>query len=143
MTLVEVMVAVAVLALGLLSLLGALAFGLRASETGARHAEATQHAKRYLALVRQRNLVFAVESPLPDADSGLNDVPTMRRTLDEPPFADDFPEDAGFQRRLTLEWVYPPGDPRHGRLARISATVFWDDRGVERRVELVGYAKKP
>jgi len=143
MTLVEVMVAVTVLALGLLSLLGALAFGLRASENGARHAEATQHAKRYLALIRQRNLVFGVEDPLPDSNSGLNDDPALRRALDEAPFTGDFPAESGFQRRLALAWAYPASDPRHGRLARISATVFWDDRGVERRVELVGYARKP
>lgn len=143
MTLVEVLVAAAVLALGLLSLLGALAFGLRAAETGGRHAEATQHAKRYLALIRQRNLVFGVEDPLPDDDSGLNDGPGFRRALEDAPFESDFPRDSGFQRRLALSWAYPTGDPRHGRLVRISATVFWDDHGVERRVELVGYAKKP
>lgn len=143
MTLVEVMVAVAVLALGLLSLLGALAFGLRASESGARHAEATQHAKRYLALIRQRNLAFAVEDPLPGVSSGLMDGSSVRRALNAAPFASDFPPNLSFRRRLVLSWAYPVGDPRHGRLARLESTVFWSDRGVERSVQLVGYAKKP
>lgn len=141
-SLMEILVAVGVLAIGLLTLVGAVAYGLSVASEGEKHHQAVEHARRLIALTRARDLPYTQPTVPPGPTSGINDAPSVRRPLGAPPFAGDgFPPDAGFERNIRLDWDYP--GYRADRLVKVTVTLYWQSKGRERSLTLTGVHKQP
>jgi len=124
-SLAELMIALGVLAVGILGVFQVFADGVRGEAQADRVTSAIMYDRQLITLIRTRNLAFG----------GIaSDASTDRRALNEAPFANDLPADSGFTRNIQLQQFEPSGYP--SSLRRIIVTVYWSDRGTERKVEL-------
>lgn len=124
-SLLEVIFAIAVLAVGILSVFGSMAYASR-DQGGGRAAAAAQAGHRLLDLSRARNLPFAAP---------LNEVEPV--PLNAPPFDKAFPADSGFQRQVTMQ---PAQD---GRTATMRVVMRWQETGEEKRLSLETLHRRP
>jgi type II secretory pathway pseudopilin PulG len=158
MSLIEVLFAIGVIAVGLLGLFSVFVSGTRASAFGANVSRATGYARDVLEIIRSRGLVFHYGDAggvpnLPPANSGLNDAPAVRRVLNATPptenggFADigqDNPgERAQFTRNILTERMTNDPTSHLASLFRVTVTIYWEERGVERSVRMVGVTREP
>ncbi len=137
-TLLETLIACTIVVLVLLSLLGAIAFGLE----GIRHAEGHQqgvyHAREILELIRERQWAFRPYSLGAVEAVGFLDEVDARVPLNGPPFQDDLPEGTGYSRRIVTEQLsFDPGDHR-SKVYRVEVTVFWTVKGRENSFRVEG-----
>lgn len=140
-SLVEMLVGVAVIAMGLLGLVAALAYGVRASRSSELSSLAVGHAVHLIELIRSRNLDFGGYSVPPNSSSGINDPTGTRRALNAYPFSTDF-EPSSFERHIEMTRVGTSGDYLYDVMS-IKVTVYWDEGGQERSVEFEALHKKP
>ncbi len=138
---IEVLVAVFVTSIALLGLLGSLGYGVRASRSGEVMSQAINHCTKLIELTRSRNLDFQGNPPPPPATSGVNDSSdAVRRPLNAPPFASDFPADTAFERNIRLERMGASGDYNYD-VMKITCTVFWTENGRERSLQFEAFHK--
>lgn len=141
-SLIEVMVAVGVLAVGILGVFACFAFGMRAEELADRKTQATYRARQLVDLIRTRNLPFLGVCP-PPTSSGLNDPPGQKRPLNDPPFANDFASDTGFSRSIRIERVSNnPADYAYD-MVRVRVVLYWNQKGTDRELELEVLHRRP
>lgn len=140
---VELLIAVGVLAVGILGVCATFGYALRAETHAGRLSEATGHARQLVELIRVRNLPFQYDPGMPPADSGLNDTASQRRPLNGAPFASDLPASTGLSRNIRIERVSTDTSDYRYNLARVTVTVYWQDRGGEKRVQLVSVHRRP
>lgn len=141
-SLLELLVTTGVIALGLLSLLGVLAFSAKASLSSEMASLAVSHCVHTVELIRSRNLDFADHPDLPNQFSGLNDPPHVRRELNDPPFQADFEPDLPFKRNILIERVGASDSYNHD-VVNITVSVFWPENNEERSVRFVASHKRP
>lgn len=132
-TLVEILIAVAVLSVGILGTLSALAFGVNAVKMGDRTSEATNLARQIVEFVRLNasNIggVDIFEDTLP---SSLNEADSTRTAMDATPLEGlNFDADLNYTRNIQVTF------PNNPDIAQIRVRVFWDERGNEKFVELI------
>ena len=72
-SLIEVLFAIGVMAIGLLALFAVFVTGTRANAYGKHTAEATNHARQILEIIRSRGLAFQAGALPPGPTSGFND----------------------------------------------------------------------
>ncbi len=132
-TLLEILIAVAVLAVGILTLLSALGMSLRSSSHGARVSEATGYARTLVSLIRANNL--PVTNPINDPPSAR--VP-LANALGSVP--SNLPSNTGMTRNITMREMKTATtgapDDYLVNLYQVDVTVFWQDPGGERNVAL-------
>lgn len=143
MSQIEILVALGVLAVGILGVCSVFAFGTRAAGQGARITDATARCRQIVDLMRARNLPFGWTPSLPPGSSGLNDAEASRRDLAAPPFSADLPSDTGFTRNIKVEWVSQTAGDYRNILTRITVGVYWFDHGSERKVVLQALHRQP
>lgn len=131
-SLIEILIAVAVLAIGILSVLGSMTYGTRTVELGIHTSEGLRYAREVIDLIRVRNLAFT------GSLSGLDGV---RTPLDAPPFQFDLPPDTGFSRSIRLEKLARTDGRETDALMKVSVTVYWAD-AVERSTQLEAYCRR-
>ena len=144
-TLVEVMVSISLIAIALLGVMGAIAYGTKHSGSGEELTEATHIARAYLSYIQEATLIDDIEATCGEwltVDSGINDPDEGLRPLDDPPFGDalDFTprQIERYRRRIRCQRVVDdPVDPRF-HLARVQVTIFWTSKQGERNVFLTG-----
>ena len=148
-SLFEILIAVGVISIGLLGLMGALSFAVKASRTSELASQAVGHAVHAVELVRTRNLDFALGETttgtiiLPPGNSGYNDAAAQpNRLLHDPPFENDFPDDTGFERRISLALAGPPGTYLDETMV-ITCTIYWIENGEDRSFTFEAHHKKP
>ena len=120
-SLIEVLVATAVMSLGMLALFAAITYGVKANRHGELSGEATNLGREILALIRGRGWADdATKLPM------LKDAPGVRKPVDAPPFQDDLNKYAGsiYQRNVRVERLAPLGSFEHD-LASLKVTIFW------------------
>ena len=135
-TLLETLVAATVVLLVLLSLLGTIAFGLHGTRNAEGHQDAVYHAIHLLELIRERRLAQTVIPP--NTTEGFLDAEDARIALEDQPFADDFPPQTGYTRRIVTEQVSSDTTDYRSRTYRIEVTVFWNVKDRENSFRLVG-----
>lgn len=141
-SLLETLVASTIVLLVLLSLLGAIAFGLEGVRNAEGHQEAVMYARQLFELTRENGLAQMEIFP---PDIGFNDPPEARIPLDTPPFdsLEEFPEDSGYTRRMVTQRLSDNTSEHGFKLYRIEVTVFWQVKGHESSFRLVGYHRVP
>ncbi|MBI3929910.1 MAG: hypothetical protein HY319_30505 [Armatimonadetes bacterium] len=139
----EVLIAVGILALGILGVVGSLTYSTQAQRFGERTTEAVQVARELVEKIRVRNLPYEWDPPQPPEDSGLCDEPGARKPLSARPFASDFPGESPFQRNIRVTPLTTDrGDYRYG-MTRIEVTIFWSEQGRERTVRFASIHRRP
>ena len=142
-TLVEVLVSITLIAIALLGVMGAIAYGTKHSGSGEQLAEASHIARSMLTYIQESTLLDTVDGTeeWPTSESGLNDENSIFRQLDEAPL-----EPMGFQpnqlerfrRRVQSERVNNEPQNYRYRLGRVRVSVFWSSKQGERKVEMTG-----
>lgn len=142
-TLVEVLVSITLIAIALLGVMGAIAYGTRHSSSGAELSEATHVCRSILTYLQETTQLDTVDldEPWPTTESGLNDEPNIFRQLDEVPLGGmNFQprQLEKFRRRIESQRVND--DPLNYRykLARVRVSVFWSSKQGERKVSMTG-----
>ncbi len=127
---VELLVAVAILAVGILAIFGSIAYGLQAAEGMDRLSEAVSLNRQLIGLVRTR--LDPAQLP-PEFSDG------RRRALEAAPFAGatfSSAEPGRYQRSITVTRLDPdPNSYRHD-LWKIQVGVYWNERGRPRELLL-------
>ncbi len=155
MSIIEVIVAIGVVATGILGLLSVFIAGQQASTFGQNLSVATSYGRDVLEIIRSRGLCFQFGDTngvpnLPPANSGLNDGPAERRPLNTTPplaFTDLAVENVGqrtqFRRNITTVRVTNNATDYRSPLFQVTARIYWFDRGVEKDVKLVAVTRQP
>lgn len=134
-SLVEVLVATAVMTLGMLALFAAITYGVKANRHGELSGQATNLGREILALIRGRNWVDdSTKLPM------LKDAPGVRKPVDAPPFQDDLKNYAGsiYQRNVMVQRLAPPGSFEHD-LASLKVTIYWMEGNRQQQLPLETY----
>jgi prepilin-type N-terminal cleavage/methylation domain-containing protein len=154
-SLAELLVAMAVIAIGMSGVAASLYFGHQKSQHGDKIATATNHARTLIELAVGRNyndggtIVPLDGVGLPTADSGLNDAAAdSPRALAAAPFTEnDFlpVAEAGevnprsyledFQRKIQITRIGAAGTPDEF-LQRMTVTIYWEEKGGRHNVSL-------
>lgn len=153
-SLMELMIAIAVIVIGMSGVAASLYFGFTKSRQGDEIATATQYSRMIMEIAQGRNFIDSNITPLnaatalPDATTGMNDTDAEPpRALDAPPFtAEDFlaysyasaPGEPSrdiwkYTRKVQLERLGAKGTANEF-LARLKVTLYWEDEGVKRSV---------
>jgi len=137
---IELMVAVLILAVGLLGVFAAFAFAHKSITYGGQVSQALNYAQTITELIRGRGMVdFAL--------SNLGFAAENRSAINAAPFASDLPDDPTYKRKITLERVSSNPGMVEYNLARIKVQVFWEvptkNGKVEKSVELISYYRQP
>ena len=143
------MIAMAVILIGLAGVTSALWFGISSSQHGNRIAEATNHARSMLEAMQGRNyLDLVIPAQMvggwPGPLSGLNDNPTDRKLLDDPPFLNAHLPDSNlsyYRRNVVSERLNTDSSNHEYHLARVTIRIFWSEKGVEKNVAITGIVR--
>jgi len=136
---IEVLAAVGVLAVGILSVVASFLYHLRATESSARHMQAAL-ANRLITTVRTGT---DWGRPLPP---GLQDEATDRRALNAPPLQKELftPEELrDYQRNLLVERVSNKSDDYRHRLFLVRLQLIWMEHGSPRQLVYQAYQRQP
>lgn len=146
----EVLIAVAVIAIGLLGTLASLVYGVRGQAVAGAHTQATNYARQLIELVRVRNLAWP-PGTAPPTGGGVNDSPSSNPlALDAAPFTTDFAGYRGanndgrpFFRKIQLRRVSNTVTDPNYRVMEVKVTVYWYDRTMRKSVTLTGHDVEP
>jgi type II secretory pathway pseudopilin PulG len=153
-SLLELMVAMGVIAVGLSGVAAALIFGVTKSNYGAQLELATNHSRTLVETIQGRGLVSKAPldggTQLPLNDSGVNDKDTdPPRKLTDPPFQDPTlhpaidPEDLGhFTRKIQMKRRGGKGTTGEN-LVDVVVTIYWEEKGVEKSVKTTAVIQTP
>lgn len=145
LSLVEVLIAVVTLSVAMLGVMGALSYGVLATDYAGAYTEANQYGRELVEAIRVNQIAFD------DPDTGTDDALRLkifntdgvpRPALDSAPFDGSdvlypnlSPSAAGrFRRNIQVTMIDP-------KLARIEAHVYWDANGEEKNVEFVAFSR--
>ena len=143
-SLLELLITTGVVALGLLALIGSLAFSAKASRTGEMASLAMGHSIHLIELIRSRNLDFPSYGPVPPpSSSGINDPPAARKNLNDYPFFSDFDPDLPFRRNISIRRQSNNSDDYNYNVVNITVSVYWHENGEDRSVTFEATHKKP
>ena len=147
-SLVELAIAISVLAIGILGVFASFVYGLQSTNHSARLSEAVNYSRQLVELIRVRNLPFLYATLPPPPTTGLNDTDKNSweelSALEAPPFAHDIPPHTGFRRRIVVSRVPGSGGADYrSNLAEIRVSVQWMEKDQVREVEMVGHHKRP
>lgn len=152
-SLAEVMIAMAILAIGMAAVAATLIYGSQKSKHGDSITQAVQHARTLVEVTMGQGFndnaaLVDAGTGLPKTESGLNDTATQDfRALDDPPFSaslflpdralgDEGRTGSGhlekFKRKITMVRRGVPADG----LALMTVTVQWEEEGAKRNVSL-------
>lgn len=127
LTLLEVLVAMSVVVLVILSLIGTTAFVLRGAQSSQGREAAMAEAQRLLEIVRERDLSSA---------PGFNDPPSARHLLEAPPFQLDFSPGSGLKRRIVTSRLSTSPSHHLYKVYKVSVTLYWEAKGRESHLVL-------
>lgn len=121
-SLAELMVAMLVVSVGLLSIAGAVIYSTRVGALAARQTQALQYAKQIIALSKLANLPKVTP---------INDAPADRTAVSAPPFQDQITNSSDYRRNIRMQPVSTDPNDYRSQLYNIDVTIYWFDRGRE------------
>ncbi len=155
MSLVELLIAIFVVAVGVLGTVSALWYGIRSEKYSERRANAVFQGRELLNSIRAQNLPFAgsdvngvnyltVGSLLNDGDfDNDSDDGAVRREFNDPPFGNLYPTNQyNFKRSVEMKRLSnDPNDYRYN-MAAIKVSLYWNEGRHDKEVTLWGYHKR-
>lgn len=141
-SLVEVLFAIGVAAVGLLGLASVFITGMRANTFGKHTAEATNHARQTLEIIRSRGLAFKTGTMPPGPASGFNNGATRVALNATPPLQlAMLPADTRYQRSIACKRASSDPDSYLYHYLLITVSIHWEERGTPRSVSVSGLLK--
>lgn len=147
---VEMLIAIFVVAVGVLGTVSALWYGIRSERNSARRGDAAYQGRELMNLIRSRNLPFigtfpAIPSELNDGNiDNDSDDNGPRRAFNAPPFANDFPSNPfNFERRIEMKVLSTDPNNHLSSMAAIKVTVFWIDGGSRKESTTWAFHRRP
>lgn len=141
MSLMEVLMSLAILAVAILGVLSAVAYGTRAGAYGQRVTEATNYARQISEIIRSEKLAWK-NAGAPDAQLKNGQQSPQVPLNDGPSFA-DLPGNTGYWRVINCSQVANPGGvPEFAFLYKIEVIVRFYERGSVRQVIMNSYARR-
>ncbi len=132
----EVIIALAIVSLGLLGVASVYTFGTAASRDSEQLVGAIEAGERLVTLIRTQNKPY--ETGFPPAwlklKAGLAQEEPV--ALNSPPFAHDFPADTPYLRQIVMEPLGP-------NMVELKVRVGWLREGRQHWIELVSIHAKP
>lgn len=149
-SLLELVTAVAVLAVVLLGSAAALHYGMQASHHGGLTTEAGNHARTLMEIMLAENRAFATAG-LPDSSSGINDAAGVTRELNAPPFqasSYQLVSQQRFTRHIEVRNYALAGDAAAVKLwkdevRQVAVSVHWNEGGRPHSLTLVSMCRRP
>lgn len=154
-SLMELLIAIFVIAIGVLGTVSALWYGIKSEKYSERRANAVFQARELLNAIRSENLPFSgadsagipyinVGSELNDGDYDNNgDDNGPRRPFNAPPFQNLYPtNEFNFQRRVEMKLLSNNPNDYRNRMAAIKVSIFWSEGRHEKEVTLWGYHRR-
>lgn len=141
-TLLEALIACTIVILVLLSLLGAIAFGLEGTRHAAGHQQGVYYARELLELIREKRYAYLPRQQASLTLVGFSDLEDDRIPLNDPPFQDNFPSQSGYTRRIVTEPMSPNPADHRSKVYRIEVTVFWRVKGRESSFRIEGLSRE-
>lgn len=138
----EVILALAIISLGLLGVASVYTFGTAAGRTSDRQVVALRLAEELLEKIRVQNMAFEAGYPpawLQPHGEVASEEPVP---LDSPPFRGQFAAESGFLRQVRMRRLAQAGDYR-ANLVELDVRVGWSLEGRERWVELKAVHARP
>ena len=121
-SLAELMVAMLVVSIGLLSIAGAVIYSTRIGTQSARQTRALQYSKQIIALSKLSNLPRVAP---------INDAPGDRVPMEAPPFQSQITASPDFKRNVRMQPLSNDPNDYRSQLYNVDVTVYWYDRGRE------------
>ena len=137
-SLLEVLTAIAIMALGLLAIFAVLTFGVKANRHGEMLGQAANLNREIISLIKGRGWAFD-----PNYAPDLNDAPLRRRRLDEAPFQDDLAKyhDSPFRSNVLVTRLSSVPGNFENKIARIRVTLYWQEGTRQEELPLEAYAR--
>lgn len=133
-SLLEILIATAVVTVGILSIAGAVAYSTKVGAQAARQTRALQFAKQIIQLSKLYNL---------PKTAPIVDSPAARNPIDAAPFSALIAPDANYRRNVRMvPLALSPTDYR-SQLYQIDVSVYWFDRGREVSLQDVAIHRAP
>jgi prepilin-type N-terminal cleavage/methylation domain-containing protein len=133
-SLLEVLLAMAVLAIGGLSIVGSVIYATRMESSAGRATQALYLANQISDLCKLYNL--PVTAP-------INDGVAARNPVDGPPFAGEIYANDTFRRNIRMTHLDPSGSTYRSQLYQIDVSVYWWERNQEKSVSLTAIHRVP
>lgn len=121
-SLAELIIALGVVSVGLLSISGAVVYSTRTGAQAARQTQALQYAKQLIQLSKLYNLPRV---------SPINDPPSARVAVAAAPFAGNIQALPDYTRNIRMTQVSAVPTDHRSQLYRIDVIIYWWDRGRE------------
>lgn len=133
-SLAEVIVAIGVLAIGLLAIAGTVIYSTRMEGRAGRATQALHYANQMVDLSKLYNLPKVAP---------INDAPVARRPLHAPPFHQEIYANDLFRRNVTMTWVNSSAGDYRNELYQVDVTIYWFERSKEESLHVVGLHRVP
>lgn len=148
-SMIELMIAIFVVAVGILGTVSALWYGIRSERYADRRTQAVYQAREMINLIRARNLPYQgnnlnVGSFINDGDYDNDaDDAVVKKDFNAAPFGNDFTNAFNFKRHIEMKVM--SSDPTHhmSEMVGIKVTLFWIDGSAEKKVTLWAYHRRP
>jgi len=150
LTMAEMLVAIFVVAVGVLGTVSALWYGIRSEKYSQRRSNAVFQAQEILNQIKASGMAF--DSSYTDPGGELNDGDyddntddaDNQRDFNDPPFANYFPQNPyNFRRHVETKILSSDTNSHLNRMAGIKVTILWDEGTAERKVTLWSVQRRP
>lgn len=149
LSLAEMLVAIFVVAVGILGTVSALWFGIRSERFSERRTNAVFQGRELINNIRSNGYAFNPLYTTPGSDLNDGDYDNdaddngPRRPFNDPPFANHFPNNPfNFRRRVEIKRLSTDSNNHLSHMAAIKVSVYWDEGSTERKVVLWAYQRQ-
>lgn len=149
LTLVELLIAIFVVAVGVLGTVSALWYGIRSEKYSERRANAVFQSRELINAIRSGNLPFVggnltIGSDINDGDYDDDDDDNgPRKAFNAPPFQNQYPVNTyNFQRRIEMKRLSNSANDYRFDMVAIKVTLFWNEGRHDKEVTLCAYHRR-
>lgn len=148
LSLVELLVAIFVVAVGLLGTVSALWYGIRSEKYSDRRTNAVYQAREMINQIKRKDYPFitdpAIVTALNDGDyDDDSDDNGPRQAFNAFPFANFYTSNPyNFQRRVEMKLMSTDPNSHLNDLAAIKVTLWWNEGGSEKHLTLYGMHRR-
>ncbi|MBT9588234.1 prepilin-type N-terminal cleavage/methylation domain-containing protein [bacterium] len=133
-SLLEVLLAMGVMAVGLLAIAGSVIYSTRMESRAGRSTQALHFANQLSDLSKLYNL---------PKNSPINDMTAARVALNAPPFSAEIYANDLFRRNIQMSWVNSSPSDYRNELYQIDVTVYWYEKSKEESIRVTSIHRAP
>jgi prepilin-type N-terminal cleavage/methylation domain-containing protein len=133
-SLLEVLLAMAVIVVGLFAIVGSVIYSLRMEARAGHATEALFYANQLVDLSKLYNL---------PKNSPIVDVATARTAVSAAPYSSEVKPNTNYTRNIQMNWVNPSATDYRNELYQVDVSVYWMEQGHEESVRVSALHRAP